>query len=113
MISDYLGKENPYLGIYAKPDGIHLRIIARAPDEEAARRLIQPVEQGLVSKVGPYIWGYDDETPERAVGVLLSQKKLTLATMESFTGGLLASSISAVPDSLIYFKGGIVLYSTK
>ena len=38
MVSEYLGKENPYLGIYAKSDGIHLRIIARAPDEEAARR---------------------------------------------------------------------------
>ena len=111
MVSDYLGKENPYLGIYAKPDGIHLRIIARAADEETARRLIQPVEQGLVSKVGPYIWGYDDETPERAVGALLNEKALTLATLETLTGGLLASSISAVPDSSIYFKGGIVLYS--
>ena len=112
MVAEYLGRENPYLGIYAKSDGIHLRIIARAPDEEAARSIIQPVERGLVSIVGPYIWGYDDETPERAVGLLLTQNKLTLATMESLTGGLLASSITADPGSSSYFKGGIVLYST-
>ena len=69
MVSEYLGRDNPYLGIYAKPDGIHLRIIARAPNDEAARRLMKPVEDGLVSIVGPYIWGHDDETPEQAVGL--------------------------------------------
>ena len=111
MVSLYLGKENPYLGIYAKSDGIHLRIIAKAPDEASARGLIQPVEDGLVSIVGPYIWGYDDETPEQALGLLLKERNLTLATMESCTGGLLASSITDVPDSSDYFIGGMVLYS--
>ena len=110
MVSQFLGVENPYLGIYAKPDGIHLRIIARAPDEGEARKLIQPVEQGLESIVGPYIWGYDDETPEEAVGLLLSQKNLTLATMETCTGGLLANSITAVPVGAGYYKGGVVFY---
>ena len=111
MVAGYLGKDNPYLGIYAKPDGIHLRIIARAPDEGSARSLIQPVERGLVSIVGPYIWGYDDETPEEAAGLLLDQKKLTLATMESCTGGLLAGSITDAPGSTNYFRGGVVVYS--
>ena len=32
IISEYFGLENPYLGIYSKADGIHLRIIARAAD---------------------------------------------------------------------------------
>ena len=113
IVAEYLGKDNPYLGLYAKSDGIHLRIIARAADEETAHGLIQPVEQGIVDLVGPYIWGYDDETPEQAVGDLLNQKNLTLATMESCTGGLLASSITNVPDSLRYFKGGTVVYSSQ
>ena len=110
MVSQYLGKDNPYLGIYAKPDGIHLRIIARASNEEQARKLIQPVEEGLASIVGPYIWGYDDETPEEAVGLLLSQRSLTIATMETCTGGLLANSITGVPASAGYFKGGVIIY---
>ncbi len=113
IVAEYLGKDNPYLGLYAKSDGIHLRIIARAPDEETAQGLIRPVEQGLVSLVGPYIWGYDDETPEQSVGDLLAQKNLTLATMESCTGGLLASSITNVPNSLQYFRGGTVIYSSQ
>ncbi len=113
MVSEYLSKENPYLGLYAKSDGIHLRIISRGPDEESARRLLQPVEEGLVSIVGPYIWGYDDETPEQAAGLLLAQKGLSLATMESCTGGLLASSITEEPGSSQYFKGGMVVYCAE
>ncbi len=113
MVSQYLGRENPYLGIYAKSDGIHLRIIARASDEASARELIQPVEDGLASIVGPYIWGYDDETPEQALGLLLMERNLTLATMESCTGGLLASSITDVPGSSSYYMGGLVLYGRE
>ena len=109
MVSAFLGKENPYLGIYAKPDGIHLRIIARAATVEEAQALIDSVEQGITSIVGQYVWGYDEETPEATAGALLAQKTLTLATMEACTGGLLASRISEVKDSTTYYRGGVVV----
>ena len=112
MVSEYLGKENPYLGIYAKSDGIHLRIIARAASEDTARGLIRQMERGLVSIVGPYIWGYGEETPEGTAGHLLTKNHLTLATMESCTGGLLASKITEVHNSAAYFKGGLVVYDS-
>ena len=113
MVSQYLGGENPYLGIYAKSDGIHLRIIARAANDEAAGRLIEPMERGLVSIVGPYVWGYDDVTPEQEAVGLLAGKALTLATMESGTGGLLANTISDVPGSDGCFRGGFVCHDAR
>ena len=113
MIDQYLGQENPYLGIYAKADGIHLRIIAKGPNEGAARSLIEPVEQGLVSLVGPYIWGYDDDTPEASAALLLTQKKLTLGTLETCTGGCLASSITEVPASSTFYRGGMVFHNVE
>ena len=113
MVSPYLGTENPYLGIYAKSDGIHLRMIASAATQEAARGLIEPVEQGLTAVLGPYIWGYDDDTPEAMLGQILSEKHLTLSTMESLTGGLVASSITNVPGSDMYFVGGVVIHSNS
>ncbi len=36
IVSEFFNRENPYLGIYSKADGIHLRIIARARDARAA-----------------------------------------------------------------------------
>jgi nicotinamide-nucleotide amidase len=113
IVSEFFGKENPYLGIYSKADGIHLRVIARARDEAAARSLIQPVEAAIVERLRPFIWGYDDETPEQAVGQALVERGLTLATMESCTGGFLANSITEVPNSAKYFKGGVVAYSNE
>ncbi len=107
-ISEYFGHENPYLGIYSKADGIHLRIIARARDEAAAREQIAPVEQAIVDRLGPYIWGYDDETPEQAAGQALAEGGLTLATLESCSGGFLANSITDMPGSSDYYKGGVV-----
>ena len=111
IVSEYFGHENPYLGIYSKADGIHLRVIARAQDTAAAWALVQPVEEAITARLGPYIWGYDDETPEQAIGPVLKERGLTLATMESCTGGYLANSITETPGSLDYFKGGIVAYS--
>jgi nicotinamide-nucleotide amidase len=111
IVSEYFGHENPYLGIYSKADGIHLRIIARARDEADARRMIEPVEEAIETRLGPYIWGYDDETPEIAVGQALMERGLTLATMESSSGGFLANSITESQDSHAYFKGGVVAYS--
>ena len=107
-ISEYFGHENPYLGIYSKADGIHLRIIARARDEATAREQIAPVEQAIVARLGPYIWGYDDETPEQAAGQALAERGLTLATLESCSGGFLANSITDMPGSADYYKGGVV-----
>lgn len=108
-IAELFGHENPYLGIYSKADGIHLRMIARAPDVATARAMIQPVEHTIVTRLAPYIWGYDDETPEQAAGALLSARGWTLATMESGTGGYLVNSITEVPNNPEYFRGGAIV----
>ena len=112
-VSQWVGGDNPYVGIYSKSDGIHLTIIARANNEEASRTLIRPVEKELVRIMGPCVWGFDNETPEQVAGGLLIASGLTLATMESCTGGLLASVITDVPGSSVYFKGGQVAYSNN
>ena len=113
VMDEYFGQENPYLGIYSKADGIHLRIIARAAGEEEARSMIQPVEAAIEERLGEYIWGYDDETPEQSVGQALTGKGLTLATMETCTGGFLANSITEVPQASRYFRGGVVAFSPQ
>jgi nicotinamide-nucleotide amidase len=111
IISEFFGLENPYLGIYSKADGIHLRIIARAADEAAAREMIAPVEGAIHERLSPYIWGYDDDTPELSVGAALVKRRMTLATMESVSGGFLANTITEAPDSSRWYRGGSVAYT--
>ncbi|MBR1646817.1 MAG: CinA family protein [Selenomonadaceae bacterium] len=45
------------------------------------------------------------------IGELLKQKNFTVATAESCTGGLLASTLTDVDGSSAYVKGGIVSYT--
>ena len=104
---------NPALGVYAKPDGIHLRLIARAPDEAQAAALIAAAEAKLREALRQQVWGTDADTLEGRAGSLLAGRRLTLATMESCTGGLLAAVITDVPGSSAYFKGGFVSYTNE
>lgn len=108
VMDEFFGHDNPYLGIYSKADGIHLRVIARAHDVTSARQLIQPVETAISTRLTPYIWGYDNETPEQAVSALLKKHGCTLATMESCTGGFLANDLTETSVYSGIYKGGVV-----
>ena len=113
LVSPLLKSQNPSIGVYARADGVQLRIAAKAATKDEARRLIEPVEAEVRRTLGGIIWGVDEDTLESAVGDLLRQHGLTLATMESCTGGLLAHTITNVPGSSDYFRGGLVAYATE
>ncbi|MFC1978615.1 competence/damage-inducible protein A [Chloroflexota bacterium] len=113
MASPLLSSSNPTLAVYAKYDGIHLRLAAKAADKQSALDLMAPVEQKLWGIFGGNIWGMDDDTLEGVIGSLLAEKGLTLATIESCTGGMLASTITDAPGSSAYFKGGLVAYASQ
>jgi len=75
--------------------------------------MVAQLEEGVRALLVDVIWGCDDETLESVVGALLTEKGLSLAVMESCTGGLLASTITDVPGSSNYFKGGLVAYTNE
>ncbi len=113
LVAPLLKSTNPSIGIYAKPDGVYLRLAAKAPTAEDARNLIAPVEEEARRILGDIVWGADAETLEGVIGGMLDERRLTLATMESCTGGLLASTITDVAGSSNYFKGGYVAYTAR
>jgi nicotinamide-nucleotide amidase len=109
MVVPFLSGGNPTLALYAKADGINLRITAKAATREAARAMVSEREREIREILNDYIWGADSDTLEGVVGKLLCAKKLSLAVAESFTGGLLAYSFAGNPESQGCFKGGIVV----
>ena len=113
MIAPLFHLPDAELGMYAQWQGVQIRIRVRAHSDEEAERLIQPVEQELRQRLGDNIWGIDDQVMEEQVGEELRSRGLTLATMESCTGGFLAHTITQVPGSSAYFRGGIVSYTNE
>lgn len=47
------------------------------------------------------------------IGNLLRQKKLTLGTVESATGGLISHLVTNVAGSSDYYKGSVIAYSNE
>ncbi|MDD5289550.1 MAG: CinA family nicotinamide mononucleotide deamidase-related protein [Dehalococcoidales bacterium] len=99
---------NPTLGIYAKPDGIQVRLIAHG---ENASRLLDTAEQTLREILSPYVWGTDTDTLEGIIGQELSNRRMSLATMEDFTGGLMGNIITHSPAGSHYYRGGLIIDS--
>jgi nicotinamide-nucleotide amidase len=99
---------NPTLATYINPDGVYLRITAKAKKKAEAKRLISQSEDQIRNILSPYIWGVDDDTLGSVIGELLRAKNLSLATMESCTEGLLCSTIASSRESHTYFKGGLL-----
>jgi nicotinamide-nucleotide amidase len=113
MVSPLLSSTNPTLALYAKIDGIQLRLTAKSPKRAEAEKMIAQAEARLKDILGQAIWGFDEDALEVLTGNMLRERKLSLVTMESCTGGLLASTITDVPGSSDYFKGGLVAYSAR
>ena len=113
MVSPLLSSANPTLALYAKMDGIQLRLTAKSHERAKAEEMISQAESRLKTILGQAIWGFDDDILEVLIGNMLRERRLSLATMESCTGGLLASTITDVPGSSDYFKGGLVAYSAQ
>jgi nicotinamide-nucleotide amidase len=109
LVSPFLQAGNPTLAIYARQDGISLRITAKAATEAAAQDMVLAREREIREIMGKYIWGVDNLTMEGEICRLLGARNMTLAVSESFTGGLLAYSLTGVPGSRSFFKGGIIV----
>ncbi|MDD5127091.1 MAG: CinA family nicotinamide mononucleotide deamidase-related protein [Dehalococcoidales bacterium] len=104
-----LSSPNPTVAIYARQDGIVLRITAKAPAAEAARELIARKEAEIRGVLQEHVWGVDEDTLAGVVGHLLESKNLTIAVSETLTCGLLAYTLASTPGNTRYFKGGIVI----
>lgn len=108
------GQTNPTIAPYAKTAEVHLRVTARAKDDETAKSLMKPVVKEIKSRFGDAVYTTkEDETLEMAVVRLLKKYELTVTTAESCTGGLIAGRIINVPGASEVLREGFITYSNK
>lgn len=84
--------------------GTQKSILISDVDKEIAR--VMP----LISK---YVYGYDEESLESAIGKLLKKEGKTLALAESCSGGFVSHLITSIPGSSAYFQGSVVPYHNQ
>ncbi len=94
-------------------EGLKVRITAKGPDEESVQALLDDEEARVRDIIGPIVFGLDDKNMEAVVLDLCAERRLTLATAESLTGGLIAERLTAVSGSSRAFRGGVITYATE
>jgi nicotinamide-nucleotide amidase len=91
--------------------GVNLMISTIGRGQEEVNRDNSTVVDAILEKAGKYIFATSDVTLEETIGTMLSAKGMTVAVAESCTGGLVASRLTDVAGSSMYFLQGFVTYS--
>jgi nicotinamide-nucleotide amidase len=110
-ISDLMHKSSPFITLLDKHTYMDLRVTVRSSNEELARNMLDQTEAVIRGRLGNKVFGIDEETHSLVVGKLLRQQKLTLATAESCSGGLLGGRITDEAGRSDYYLGGVVSYA--
>ena len=67
----------------------------------------------LKDMIPAYLYGEEEETLTEVVGKLLEQRKETVGTIESCTGGAIMASLTSISGSSAYVLGGLITYSNE
>jgi len=102
--------KNPTVGTLASPGDVRIRITAKADHPQEALSMIQRMEDEIRRRIGKLIYGVDDETLQGNIAKELDRLNLTLAVVETFTGGSLLQKLTSAEHT--YPFQGIVLPST-
>ena len=109
-LTDLMAGENPTIAPYAKLAEVELRLTARAASDDEAQAMLRPLVREVRRRLGWHVYGEGDVRLEDAVGEELARQRLTIATVESVTGGLVASRLVGHAGASRYVQGGLVAY---
>ena len=104
---------NPTMAPYAKECDCLLQIPAKAKSVDEAEKMIAPVMEHVMQRLGDLVYGVDVECIEESVIKLLREKNMTFSAAESCTGGELAKRFTDMPGASAFFKGGVVTYTNE
>jgi nicotinamide-nucleotide amidase len=98
---------NPVIGLLASPGEIRIRLTARGKNREETQILLKHTADQIRQRLGPVIFGEDEETLEGTVARHLERQGLSLAVADAFTGGRITQRLQTARSLLV--KGGWVI----
>ncbi|AZB43011.1 competence/damage-inducible protein A [Bacillus sp. FJAT-42376] len=102
---------NPTIAPLAGDGEVTLRLTAKHREATSATQLLNEMEQKINARVGDYFYGYDSTSLLQEVTDALIERKTTIASAESLTGGLFSEQLTTVKGTSSVLMGGIVCYT--
>ena len=103
--------EEARIGYYPVFPDVHLHLTIKPRAGTDGDALFARAGAMIEDALGDAIYGHDQETLPLIVGRLLLAQKLTLATAESCTGGMIGEWLTAIPGSSAWYQGGVISYA--
>jgi len=107
---DSLAVEQIKIAYLPSPGMVKIRLTAHGEEKNKLTEKVSRKAKELIELIPTYVYGVNDESPESNIAKLLIEKKLTVSTAESCTGGYLAHLLTSISGSSTYFLGSIVAY---
>lgn len=92
---------------------VKLRLTAFGQDLKLLKKDVEDQINLVLPRLEKYVFGYDAETLETAIGKLLNKSGKTLALAESCSGGYISHLLTSVAGSSAYFQGAMVPYHNQ
>lgn len=105
--------KNPTLAPYVNDGEVRVRITASGENEAEAKKLTLEYAEHVKNVLGNCVYDIDSPSMEGTVVELLKREKLTVATAESCTGGLLSGALTNVSGSSSVFGFGVCTYANE
>lgn len=90
-----------------------VKLVVRAPSAAEAEARAAALAPLVRERLGEYLYGEGDEALPERVARRLRAARLTVATAESCTGGMIGELLTEAPGASSYFLGGAIVYSNE
>lgn len=104
---------NPTIAPLAGDGEVTIRITANATSDEQAWALIIPIREEILTRVGQYLYGVNDDSLASKLVEMLIANDLTISAAESLTAGLFQSELATIPGVSKVLFGGMVTYNEE
>ncbi|SEM43520.1 nicotinamide-nucleotide amidase [Chryseobacterium taichungense] len=92
---------------------VKLRLTATGENESLLQQQLEEEIQKLLPLIKDHVIATSEDKIEKILAEILTERKMTISTAESCTGGELAKMITSISGSSKYFLGGIIAYATE
>src|SRR5215471_1551424 len=102
---------NVKLGFRAHYPQLETKLTVRGTDMDDVRTKLAPVEHEVRKRLGNFILAEDEETLEGIILDQLTKRQASLAVVETFTSGQIATRVAPLPGAEAVFRRGTVARS--